>query len=87
MLQLFFILGPIALILFFRIFGSVAEEFVLSKSERDPLDDSGSGRPAAIHSFQSAKVGYILDGDTVDVSIRGGTIRIRLSAIDCPEDD
>jgi endonuclease YncB( thermonuclease family) len=33
-----------------------------------------------------AKVIRVLDGDTVDVSTSEGIIRIRLDAIDCPED-
>ena len=32
------------------------------------------------------KVGYIIDGDTFIVSSSGSNIKIRLDAIDCPED-
>ena len=36
------------------------------------------------HSY--AKVLRVIDGDTVDVRMRGNRIRIRLDSIDCPED-
>jgi endonuclease YncB( thermonuclease family) len=34
----------------------------------------------------AGEVLWVLDGDTIDVRIDGRTIRVRLDAIDCPED-
>ena len=39
-----------------------------------------------IQTLPTVKIGKILDGDTVDVFYNTSKIRIRLSAIDCPED-
>ncbi len=39
-----------------------------------------------IETLPTVKVGQIIDGDTVDVHYNATKTRIRLSAIDCPED-
>lgn len=41
---------------------------------------------ANLHSF-AAQCIYVLDGDTIEVSRDGATIRVRLEGIDCPEKD
>ncbi|MEO0972228.1 MAG: thermonuclease family protein [Pseudomonadota bacterium] len=51
-----------------------------------PTAPRPTGGPSLPADYPSAKVGRILDGDTVDISLSGRRTRIRLDAIDCPED-
>ncbi len=56
----------------------------------DPAEQSAdtskpsSPTPASTEEY-TAKVGHIIDGDTVVVSVDGRQQRLRLEAIDCPE--
>lgn len=45
-----------------------------------------SSSPTTAGERSSAKVLWVIDGDTVDVRIRGRRVRVRLDSIDCPED-
>ena len=51
-----------------------------------PKLHSGSTLKIQPGEFFTATVTRVIDGDTVDVSTKGRRIRIRLDAIDCPED-
>lgn len=51
----------------------------------DPQDNRCKPSPV-ISGRASAKVLRVIDGDTVDVRIEGQRVRVRLDAIDCPED-
>jgi micrococcal nuclease len=42
--------------------------------------------PGALQGNFTARVMRVIDGDTVDVTVGGFRIRIRLDSIDCPED-
>lgn len=50
----------------------------------------GHSQPASADvpsdEFPQFKVQYVIDGDTVEVSHSWGSFRVRLKAIDCPED-
>lgn len=54
----------------------------VGSSEEIPID----GAPGKPQGDATARVARIIDGDTVDVTTNGRKIRVRLDAIDCPED-
>ena len=58
-----------------------------SRSEASHSETPGNPPEAEPHGLLKVKVGYIFDGDTVEVLDSDTKIRVRLYAIDCPEGD
>lgn len=55
-------------------------------AEEDFPAGARGGEPAAPQRIVTAKVLRVIDGDTVDVKVGRQRVRVRLAAIDCPED-
>ena len=68
-------------------FGRLLSRLLSCFRWRAALPVGGRTREGLIPSnLVKVQVSYVLDGDTVDVVRSGNRIRIRLDAIDCPED-
>ncbi|MDC1287392.1 thermonuclease family protein [Gammaproteobacteria bacterium] len=74
---------------------SATEAFRASRgvTEKSPTQPTSSSRPAAtitlalsVANLPTYKVERVIDGDTVAVSNQRRQLRVRLDAIDCPED-